>query len=308
MTSAVHNGDRPALGIVLMLAGIAGFSVMDATIKWLAADYPVAQVVALRSWFGLPLLGFFALYGGGPKMLRSKRPLVHGGRYLLVLALSFSFFWALSQMKLVDAIAITFAAPIFITALSVPILKEVVGWHRWLAIGIGFCGVLVMLRPGMGVFQWAALAALGSVVVYALLMISTRAFKATESTAALMLYPQLGMSLTGIVLAPFFWVTPGLFDLGLFALAGLFGSIGVMYVTHAFRLGPAAVISPFEYSALIWATLLGFFLWEELPDTITLVGAVIVTSSGLYIIYRETVKVGRARPQLPSISPDDIGQ
>jgi len=306
--ASIHSADHPALGIALMLTGIAGFSVMDATIKWLTADYSITQVVALRSWFGLPLLSLFALYGGGVKSLRTKRPMVHLGRYLLVLALSFSFFWALSQMKLVDAIAITFAAPIFITALSVPLLRETVGLHRWFAIGAGFCGVLVMLRPGMGVFQWAALVVLGSVVVYALLMITTRAFKATESTASLMLYPQLGMSLTGVVLVPFFWVTPSLTDLGLFALAGLFGSVGVMCVTHAFRLGPVAVISPFEYSALIWASLLGYLLWGELPDTITVIGAAIVVSSGLYIIYRETIKVGRARPQLPSMSPDDTGQ
>ena len=308
MTTITDSVDRPVLGIALMLAGIAGFAVMDAIIKWLTADYSVAQVVALRSWFGLPLLCLFALYEGGLETLRTRRPLVHVGRYLLVLALSFSFFWALSQMKLVDAIAITFAAPIFITALSVPLLKEPVGLHRWVAISVGFCGVLIMLRPGIGVFQWAALVVLGSVVVYALLMITTRAFKSTESTAALMLYPQLGMSLTGIVLAPYFWVTPSLGDLGLFALAGLFGSVGVMCLTHAFRLGPAAVISPFEYSALIWASLLGFLLWGELPDAITLVGAGIVISSGLYIIYRETVKVGRARPQLPSMSPDDTGE
>ena len=308
MTTLVDSADRPALGIVLMLAGIAGFAVMDATIKWLTADYPVAQIVALRSWFGLPLLALFALYGGGVKALKTRRPFVHVGRYLLVLALSFSFFWALSQMKLVDAIAITFAAPIFITALSVPLLKEPVGLHRWVAISVGFCGVLVMLRPGAGVFQWAALVVIGSVVVYALLMITTRAHKSTESTAALMLYPQLGMTLTGIILAPFFWVTPSLVDFGLFAIAGMFGSIGVICVTHAFRLGPAAVISPFEYSALIWATLLGYFLWDELPDSITLVGAVTVISSGLYIIYRETIKMGRARPKLPSMSPDDTGQ
>jgi len=290
-----------------MLVGIASFSIMDATIKWLTADYPVAQVVALRSWFGLPLLCLFALYGGGVKMLKTRRPSVHVGRYLLVLMLSFGFFWALSQMKLVDAIAITFAAPIFITALSVPILKEVVGWHRWLAIAVGFCGVLIMLRPGMGVFQWAAVVVLGSVLIYALLMISTRAFKETESTAALMLYPQLGMTLTGIALTPFYWVTPTAFDLGLFALVGLFGSVGVMCITHAFRLGPAAVISPFEYSALIWATLLGFFLWDELPDSITVFGAAIVIASGLYIIYRESTQTGRVHPQLTSISPDDIG-
>jgi drug/metabolite transporter (DMT)-like permease len=263
-----ENSDHPALGIALMLAGIAGFAVMDATIKWLVADYHVVQVAALRSWFGLPLLCLFALRGGGLKRLKTGRPGVHFGRYLLVLGLTFCFFWALSQMKLVDAIAISFAAPIFITALSMPLLRESVGLHRWLAVGIGFAGVLVMLRPGFGVFQWAALVVLLSVVFYALLMITTRAFKNTESSASLMLYPQLGMSLTGILLAPFFWIAPDLLDLALFALAGAFGSIGVMCVTHAFRLGPAAVITPFEYSALIWATLLGYLLWDELPCSV----------------------------------------
>ena len=288
-----------------MLAGIAGFAVMDATIKWLVADYHVVQVAALRSWFGLPLLCLFALRGGGLKRLKTGRPGVHFGRYLLVLGLTFCFFWALSQMKLVDAIAISFAAPIFITALSMPLLRESVGLHRWLAVGIGFAGVLVMLRPGFGVFQWAALVVLLSVVFYALLMITTRAFKNTESSASLMLYPQLGMSLTGILLAPFFWIAPDLLDLALFALAGAFGSIGVMCVTHAFRLGPAAVITPFEYSALIWATLLGYLLWDELPDGITLLGATIVVASGLYIVYRETIRGGRPQHQLTAMSPDD---
>lgn len=289
-----------------MLAGIAGFSVMDAIIKWLTADYPVTQVVALRSWFGLPLLCLFALYGGGGlRSLRTRRPLVHLGRYALVMLLSFSFFWALSQMKLVDAIAITFAAPMFISALSVPLLKEVVGLHRWLAIGIGFCGVLVILRPGLGVFDWAALVVLGSVVVYALLMITTRAFKKTESTAALILYPQLGMSISGLLFAPLNWVSPPMADLGLFALAGCFGSVGVICITNAFRLGPAAVISPFEYSALIWASLLGYIFWQELPDLGTVAGAVIVVASGLYIVYRETRKTGDKTSQLSSMAVDD---
>ncbi len=299
--------DRPLLGILLMLTGIASFSVMDATIKWMTADYPVIQVVALRSWFGLPLLALFALYRGGFKSLRSGRPSVHVGRFLLVLLLTFGFFWGLSQMKLVDAIAITFAAPIFITALSVPILKELVGLHRWVAIGAGFIGVLIMLRPGSGVFEWASLVVLGSVLSYSLLMITTRVLKSSESTASLMLYPQLGMSITGLLLTPFFWVSPTPGDLLLFAMIGIFGTFGIICITHAFRLGPAAVISPFEYSALIWATLLGYLLWSELPDSITLLGAAIVIACGLYIIYRETVRAVPPQPKLPSITSDDLG-
>jgi drug/metabolite transporter (DMT)-like permease len=305
MTSVVETSDRPAIGILLMLTGIAGFAIMDAIIKWMTADYPVVQVAALRSWFGLPLLCLMVLRGGGLRQLKTSRPLVHVGRYALVLGLTLSFFWALSQMKLVDAIAISFAAPIFITALSVLILRETVGLHRWMAVGVGFVGVLVMLRPGFGVFQWAALSVLASVVFYALLMITTRAFKSTESTASLMLYPQLGMTLTGIVAAPFFWVTPGLADLGLFALAGVFGSVGIMCITQAFRLAPPAVVSPFEYTALIWATLLGFALWGDLPDGITLIGAGIVVASGLYIIYRETARHVRSPSPVTSMSPDE---
>lgn len=308
MTTITESADRPGLGITLMVVGIASFAIMDAIIKWLTADYPVSQVVSLRSWFGLPFLFLIALHDGGLAGFKTRQPLAHVGRFFLVLVLSFGFFWALSQMKLIDAVAITFAAPILIAALSVPILKESVGLHRWSAIGVGFFGVLIMLRPGMGVFQWAGVVALGSVLAYSLLMITTRVLKSTESTATLLFYPQLGMSFIGIGFAPFFWLSPSLPDLGLFALAGIFGSVGVLCLTQAFRLAPAATISPFEYTALIWATLLGFLLWGELPDSYTLAGAVIVIASGLYIIYRETVKIGRARPQLPGMSPDDTGQ
>ena len=302
----IDSADRHGLGIAMMLSGIAAFSVMDALVKWLTADYSVIQIAAMRSWFGLPLLTLFAVHRGGFRQLRSRRPLVHFGRYLLVLGLTLCFFWALSQMKLVDAIAISFAAPIFITALSMPLLRERVGAQRWLAVAVGFVGVLVMLRPGVGVFQWAALVVLASVVFYALLMITTRALKSSESSAALMLYPQLGMTLTGIFIAPFFWTTPGWADLGLFAIAGCFGSVGIMCVTHAFRLGPAALITPFEYSALIWATLLGFFFWGELPDLFTLAGAAIVVCSGLYILYRERVRRIRPPSKLTSMGPDDL--
>jgi drug/metabolite transporter (DMT)-like permease len=302
-----HTIDRPLAGIAMMIIGIASFAIMDAAVKWLTAEYSVPQVIALRSWFGLPILILLALREGGLPALQTRRPLLHFGRYLMVLLLSLSFFWALSQLKLVDAITIAFAAPILITALSVPLLREPVGPRRWLAICIGFVGVLIMLRPGIGLFQWAAMAALGGAFCYALLMITTRAFKSTESSASLMLYPQLGMSITGLFMVYFFWVPPTLFDLTLFAFAGFFGSIGVLCVTHAFRMAPAASVAPFEYTALIWATIIGYLVWGELPDSITMLGAAFIIASGLYILYRETRKTGDASPRPSSISPDDIG-
>ncbi len=308
MNSLYRDADRPLPGILLMIAGVACFSVMDAMIKWLSSDFPITQIVALRSWFGLPILFVLVYFEGGISGLKTKRPAAHGLRYLLVLILSFSFFWVLSRMKLIDAIAITFAAPILITALSVPILKESVGVQRWLAILAGFIGVLVMLRPGAGVFQWAAVVALGSTTVYAFLMISTRALKSTETTAALLFYPQTGMALTGVLIAPIYWQPVTFAQLGLFAAAGTFGSLGILCLTNAFRLAPVAVVSPFEYTALIWATILGYLLWQELPDPLTVFGASIVIVSGLYIFYRETVKTGSAQPKLPGMSPDDTGQ
>jgi drug/metabolite transporter (DMT)-like permease len=303
-----HSTDRPTLGMLLMITGVASFAVMDATIKWLTTDFSVPQIVALRSWFGLPILFFLVHREGGITELKTKRPFAHGFRYMLVLILSFSFFWVLSRMKLVDAITITFAAPIIIAALSVPLLKESVGIHRWSAIIVGFIGVLVILRPGYGVFQWAALVALGSTAAYAILMITTRALKSTETTASLMFYPQFCMSITGLLYAPFFWITPSLWELALFAFAGTIGSFGIICITNAFRLAPVATVSPFEYTALIWATLLGYLIWNELPDSPTLFGAGIVITSGLYILYRETRLTGKAQPKLVGLSPDDTGQ
>lgn len=288
MFAIKHNTDHPALGILLMVTGVGSFATMDAAVKWLTADFQIGQIVTLRSWFGLPFLLILVHMEGGLSALKTRQPSVHFVRYLLVLLLSFGFFWVLSRMKLVDAIAITFTAPILIAALSVPLLRERVGLHRWSAIAFGFVGVLIILRPGTGVFQWAAMAALGSTAVYALLMISTRALKSTESAAALMFYPQFGMAITGIFLAPFFWQTPNLHQLGLFVIVGALGSFGIVCLTNAFRLAPVATVSPFEYTALVWATVLGYLLWRELPDTFTVAGTAIVISSGLYILYRET--------------------
>lgn len=288
-----------------MIVGIASFACMDAIIKWVATLYPLPMVVALRSWFGLPVMLLMVHFQGGFARLHSRRPGVHFLRFLLVLGLSFSFFWALSRMKLVDAVALTFVAPILVAGLSVPLLGEAVGRHRWIAIGVGFIGVVVMLRPGSGVFQWASLVVLGSALCYALLMVSTRAYKVTEHSEALMFWPAFGISLAGVVLAPIYWVTPGWFDLILFAVAGMFGSMGIMCLTHAFRLAPAALVSPFEYTALIWATILGYLVWGDLPESHTVAGAMVIVASGLYILYRETVRRGEARPVSAGISPDD---
>ncbi len=304
ISGSIHT-DRPFVGILLMVVSIASFACMDAIIKWLTGIYPVLQVIALRSWCGLPFLLLIVHLQGGLSRLRSRRPEVHLMRSMLVLGSSTSFFWALSQMKLVDAVALTFIAPILVAILSVPLLGESVGRHRWTAVLAGFVGIIVMLRPGSGVFQWASVAVVMSALCYALLMVTTRRFKSTEHTEALMFWPESGVAVVGLAIAPIQWVTPTAADLVLFVAAGMFGSFGIVCLTHAFRLSPAALVSPFEYTALIWATVLGYLIWGDLPDRYTLIGASIIAASGLYILYRETVRHGEARPVLPGINPDD---
>lgn len=305
LTPAGPSTDRPFAGVLFMLAGIASFCCMDAIVKWLTGMYPLLQVIALRSWCGWPFLLLIVHFQGGFSGVRTRRPKVHLLRFLFVLGLTVCFFWGLSQMKLVDAVALTFVAPILVAVLSVPILGESVGRHRWTAILAGFVGVIVMLRPGSGVFQWASVVVLLSALCYALLMVTTRKFKSIEHPGALMFWPATGLAVVGLVVAPIHWVTPTAGDLLLFVLAGMFGSLGIVGLTNAFRLAPAALASPFEYTALIWATVLGYLLWGDLPDRYTLIGAAIIVASGLYILYRETVRRAEAGPMSPGIQPND---
>ena len=290
MISGNPSSDRPFAGMLLMVVGIASFACMDAIVKWLTGIYPLLQVIAMRSWCGFPFLLLIVHLHGGFSRLETRRPGVHLLRFLFVLGLTSFFFWGLSKMKLADAVALTFVAPILVAILSVPLLGESVGRHRWTAILAGFAGILVMLRPGSSLFQWASVVVLLSALCYALLMVSTRRLKSTENTEALMFWPATGVAVTGLFIAPIQWVTPAAVDLLLFVAAGMFGSFGIVCLTHAFRLAQAALVSPFEYTALIWATLLGYLLWGDLPDRHTLLGASIVIASGLYILYRETLR------------------
>lgn len=290
-----------ARGILLYCFAVLLLSVMDAVVKWLSAGYPIGQIVFFRSLFGLlPLLALVML-AGGPTVLRTRRPLAHLGRGLIGAAATYTFYLAFSLMPLADAYAIAFAAPLMLTALSVPMLGEAVGIRRWTAVLVGFGGVLIMLRPGGDLASFITLGAamaLAGTFFYALSGALIRRMSRTETTAALSVYGTLVVLVSGAVSLPFAYQTPSWEDLALFVVLGLLGGSGNLALTHAFRFAPVAVLGPFEYTGMLWAVLFGYLLWGDLPDAWILSGCAVVVASGLYILHRETRKTLPPRPPI----------
>jgi len=188
--------------------------------------------------------------------------------------------------------------PLFATALSVPLLGEKVGWRRWTAVIVGFTGILLMVRPGASIFDPANMIALLSAVLYALAVIAMRQLGKTERSTTTTLYFTVACTIVSGAMLPFVWRTPGLLDLIPLVMLGLLGGFGQLLMTLAYRSAPPAIVAPFDYVAMVWATAYGFLLWGDVPTAGALAGAAIVIGSGLYIIHRETRVFGlwRRRP------------
>lgn len=278
-------------GVAMMCLGVACLSVNDAIAKTLTDDYSAVQILFLRNLIALPAAVALAVRMGGTAALRSYRPAAHLVRGVLWLCAATLFFSGLRHLGLAEATTLVFAAPVFITALSALLLKEKVGWRRWSAVLVGFLGVVVVVRPGSAAFQPAALFPVATALFYAGLMISARWVDPRESVWTLMLYLVGAGALLGGLLTPFVWTAIRPEDLWLFFGIALFGTAGMTLMTQAFRFAPAAVIAPFDYTALLWATALGWLIWSEVPDLATYVGAGIIILSGLFIVFREQ-KVG----------------
>ncbi len=293
-SSIAPGKDRLGVGIASILLAVLFFAIVDATAKWLGRDYEPAQIVFLRYVFGLLPVVAFVWRGGGLSALRTRRPGLHALRALLVFVALFTFFSGLRRMPLAEAIAIAFTAPLFITALSAPLLAEPVGVRRWAAVLIGFMGALVMVRPGAAGFRVEALWILAAALSFALAMLLTRRMTRSETNVAMLAYTTLGAGLAGLPLMPFLWRAPAGGDIWLFGLIGLVGGTAAYFVIAAYRNAPAAVVAPFEYTALVWGAILGWILWREQPEPLVWTGAAIIMLSGLYITHREAMRAARA--------------
>lgn len=275
-------------GILLMLSAMAVFAIMDAAMKQLASHYPPLQVAALRGLVSLPfVLGWVAWRERDLRSLVRVRWRWQLARGVLGVLMLTSFVFAISGMPLSEAYALFFVAPLMITALSVPLLKERVEWQRWVAILVGFSGVLIVLRPFGVTIGLTAVAVLVGASCYALNAITVRILGRTDSTAAMSFWFMAFLALGAGLLALPNWVPLRADDAGWLLAMGIFGAMGQMFLTEAFRCAPVSVIAPFEYSALFWGLLLDLLLWGDIPGPVVFLGAAVIIGSGLYLIWRE---------------------
>jgi drug/metabolite transporter (DMT)-like permease len=272
-----------------MLAAAATLTVMDAGVKWLTDHYPVPQIGFMRYAIGILVALGFALRLGGLATLRTSRPGGHALRSVFNLGTMLTFYYALDLLPLADSIAIGYAAPLIMTALSVPLLGERVGVRRWSAVMVGFVGVVVILRPSAAGISPGALFALAAALLYALTLVTSRQLSATESSHTILFYYSLFVVVALAGVMPFVWVTPRLEDLWLIFFVGVAGSFGQFFLNQAFRYGEVSLLAPLDYSGLVWAALLGFLLWGDIPGTFVWVGAAIIVTAGIYIVRREAM-------------------
>jgi drug/metabolite transporter (DMT)-like permease len=271
------------------MVGLFSMSVMDALAKWLSDGYAISQIILTRNVVSiLVVLAFLTIGKGGLMMLRPRRPGLLILRAGLNLCAALAFFTALRYLPLADAFAIAFAAPLFVTALSVPLLGEHVGTRRWIAVIIGFIGVLVVVQPEVRSFRPEAFLPFAAAFFYAVGLLIGRKMTRDMTTSAIMFWASLVVALVTLALMPLYWRTPSLNDLGLFVGMGVIGTLGMALLTQGYRYAPAAVIAPFDYSTLLWATLFGWIFWRDVPDLNVWLGAAILIASGLYILLRET--------------------
>lgn len=268
---------------------------LDLCAKWLLADYSLEQFVFLRSVLGLLVFLSISRWYGGWSSLTTKRWEWHLLRTILASIAMFGFFFGLSRMPLVETLTLAFTAPLIVTALSVPLLGEHVGWRRWTAVVFGFLGVLIVLRPGSGLLTPASLAVLAAAAAYAGLAITSRKLAATESTLSMTVYVISGPLLISAFFVPGNYTTPTASSWFFFVLAGICSAAAWVGLVGGYRRASPAILAPFEYTALIGAAVAGYWIWGEVPDRWVILGGLVIISSGLFVVYREVGDVLSAR-------------
>ncbi|HTU58439.1 MAG TPA: DMT family transporter, partial [Polyangiales bacterium] len=276
-------------GIACMLVAVGAFAFMDSLLKFLTEHYPTMQVSAMRGFASLPFVLLPLLFSRSFAELKPVRWKLHLMRGLLSVFLLATFVYAIRVLSLADAYSIFLCAPLLVTALSVPILKEKVGWHRWLAIGVGMCGVVVMLRPSTtSLMTMGALAAFVSAIAYAVSVVSVRILSKTDSNTSVVFWSMLIMTLVSTMLSAHEWAAIRSEHYLVIVATGALGALAVHLLTLAYRSAPASMIAPFEYSALLWGVGIDWLVWETLPGARVYIGGSIVVLSGLYVIWRES--------------------
>lgn len=277
-------------GIALMCAALFCFSCLDTTAKYLNGHMDTLQVVWARytAAFVLSLMLFNPV--SHPGMLRTRKPVLQIVRSTLLLGSTALNFFAIRWLQLDEALSILFATPLLVAMLAGPVLGEWIGWRRWMAILIGFCGVLLVTRPGAGGIHPAAFLSIGGTICYGIYVIATRVLSRYDSTETTLFYSNLVGTALMLPVMPFVWTTPeNPLIVFLMVVVGFFGGFGHFLLIAGHRLAPASVLAPFIYTQIVWTTALGFMVFGDIPNEWTIAGATIVICSGLYLLYRERV-------------------
>jgi drug/metabolite transporter (DMT)-like permease len=280
--------ERIPQAILYMVSAGAIFSFSSAASKWLVATYPVGEVLFSRVFVSLILFSAFALPTTGMAVFATRRPGAHVLRSMSQFISQTLLLIAFSMMPLASATAINFSAPLFAALASLVFLKEPVGAARWVALVIGFLGVLIVTNPGGETFQVGALFALGNALLFGTVTAGVRGMTSTESAKTLTMYQLMLLSVFYALTLPFAFVTPSWSDMPLIVANGATNMLGQYWWTRALHLAPTSAVVPFQYLSLIWAMMFGFALWGDVPTIGLLVGSAIVVGSGMFLLWHES--------------------
>ena len=289
---------RLLAGIAITLLGVFVFAGSNALAKWLTGGYPVGEILFARSVVVLAILAFFISRDDLRAMQAGGRPWLHAARALLSAVEVVAFYWAIVELPLADGTTIYLAGPIYVTALSAIFLKEHIGWRRWLAVLAGFGGVLVALQPAGLCFTIHAAVCVAGSVMYAISLVITRRLRGTPTPLLVTTQVVPLLVLTALSAWPTTtpnslvggWVIPTATDTAILALVGVLSMVGYLCINRGLQMAPASVITPFNYVNIVWATILGYLVFAEIPTQAMLTGAAIIVAAGLYIVLREHVR------------------
>lgn len=284
----IKPADRPTLGIVLMLGALFLFVMMDSAIKASVQGLPVIQVLWARFLFHMVVVSAALAAMGRRLPPRTGAPRLQVVRSLCLAAANLFFTVALVHVPLAECVAIGFVSPLIVTLLAARMLNERVGWQRWTGILLGFAGVLVIIRPGAGVTHPAALFVLVTAVVFAIYSVLTRRLAGVDDAFTTIFHTGVAATIVTTLIVPFFWVWPSLEQWALLLVLGALGGIGHFLLILAYQRAQASVLAPFAYTQIVWATLAGWLLFGELPDGVALIGSLIVSAGGLFVLWTET--------------------
>ena len=274
------------LGFLYMFLSVCAFSVMDLIVKW-SDNYPLGQVIFFRGFFGLVLYNFVIPKERLKDFYFTKRPMLHFSRCFFGLMALLSIFTALRNLPLATVVSISFAAPIFTTIFSIFFLSEKVGYFRWLAVFVGFVGIIIISEPGLSSLNVYYIFPVIFVLGMSYVAISIRQLSSTEPVWLISLYFSAAITLAGLFTIPYGWLMPNLIDLILLSLIGIFGGVANLWLSQSYKFSEVSLVTPLKYLALVFAIIFGYLIWDEIPTIKTLIGATLVIVSSIIIFRRE---------------------